>query len=145
MKRPIIPDFRHPDKIPQDIRWQMRDFGCDMPIHIHTLRKHPDSFVYYRKFGLFPVNRGDHQFVMGMLYVWESGFLNPFDTTYQDLGIKYEYGLDPVGDFADRFIEELKGTCYLSSVSSRVYALEGNLNRREENFFEPINWLRRKR
>jgi hypothetical protein len=72
-------------------------------------------FVFFRKYGIFPVNHGHHQQVMALLYAWEHDYHCPYDMI-RDKKIR------EISTLADAFLEELDGTAFRSSVGKKVVA-----------------------
>lgn len=76
------------------------------------------SFVYDRKFGVFPVDGGHHQQVMSQLCAFHHGFESAYDMLehlQKETGKRKE-----TSHLADLFIEKIPGTAFKSSVGKCV-------------------------
>lgn len=96
------------------------------------------SFVYDRKFGFFYVAGGSHNIAMSFLYAMHHGF-NDIHKMFEhpDFSNMKGRGSICLGEISDRYISEIEGVCFKSSVSN--YILGGSpshINRREMTFFE---------
>ena len=117
--------------------YQLVDYKLSNPISLEdgNLTK---SFLYDRKFGFFYVSGGNHQLAMALFFSWHKGFLNPHEL-YESEEYK-EIKSTGIGRFealADKYIDEIKGTCFKSSVSR--YIIGGkieNFNKYEMEMFE---------
>lgn len=96
------------------------------------------SFVYDRKFGFFYVAGGNHNIAMSFLYAMHHGF-NDVHKMCEHPDFSHMKGRcsSCFDEIADRYISEIEGVCFKSSVSN--YILGGSpsqINRREMTFFE---------
>jgi hypothetical protein len=118
-----------------DERWYKlcdAGLGRSMPLDEADISK---SFVYDRQYGLFYCNGGHHQQAMALLYAWTQGF----DSAYDLLD---ELKIRDLSVLADKFIEEMEGTCFRSSVGKTVIAgKRKNLTVIEKRFFGEIKYI----
>jgi hypothetical protein len=82
------------------------------------------DFVYDRHYGLFFVPFGRHTIAMATLYSFHKGFV-----FYGDLSDGYV----DTSKIADKFIDEIEGTAFKSSVADSVYYR--NLSSMEKRLF----------
>lgn len=112
--------------------------GMPKPLAEADLTK---SWVYDREYGVFPVAGGYHQQVMAMLYAWHKGFSRTYDLQIHleetEGGRRKETSY-----LADKFIEEIPGTAFKSSVGKKVNAgARGSLTVIEKRFFGDITYI----
>jgi len=94
-------------------------------------------FVYSRKYGVMYVPSGYHQQVMAMLYAWEHGFVK----AYHMMDSEAHDHLKETSQLADKFLEELPGTAFRSSVGKCVVAgKREHLTMIEKRFFGEIKY-----
>jgi hypothetical protein len=135
----LKPDFSSKDAIQDEFWWAMCDAGMSFPV---PLRKADLSkeFVYDRRYGVFHCNFGKHQFVMALLLAWDQGVKNYLDIDHKKLNIS-DWGKREIYNFADYYLENTKGTCFLSSQSKSIkVGKKGNLNSMELDYFSPIHY-----
>jgi len=80
------------------------------PLHLADLSR---PFVYDRAFGVFYCVPGRHRDTMSLLYAYAKGYESGIDAAE-------ELGLDFPEETADRWLEEIQGTAFRSSVGHRV-------------------------
>jgi hypothetical protein len=132
--------------ISQEQWYGLCDMGSGKPVPLAQadLSK---SFVYHREYGVFPVNFGAHQQVMALLYAWHHGYAeHGRHAAYEMLHDLREQGkAKPLSDaslLADKFLEEIEGTAFRSSVGKKVNAgKRGNLTVIEKRWFGEITYL----
>lgn len=115
-------------------RWcELVDCGAGKPKPLSTadLSK---PFVYDRKFGVFHC-RLSHQMLMATLYGWHTGI----DIDDNEDNLDY-------GQLADKYLEEIPGTCFLSSMAqfneNRVTCWsKDSLNAFELGFFDKFDYI----
>jgi hypothetical protein len=102
-----------------------------VPLHEADL-SHP--FVYYRPWGVMFVPSGFHQGAMATLYAFHHGH-HRYIPAAEALGIPQYRAAETL---ADRFLLELEGTAFQSSVASRVLTAgrAANLNTTERLLFQ---------
>ena len=112
----------------------MCDAGMSLPEPLETadLTK---PFVYDRKYGVFPVIRGNHQVAMSLLLAVHKGYKNGVDAS-EKMGLEYSHGT------ADHYLVNITGTAFLSSVGKCITAgSKNNLNEKEKDYFGSISYL----
>jgi hypothetical protein len=140
LNKKIVPNFTSRETIEDRIWWKMCDYNMGMPVPLNKADL-SESFVYDRKFGVFPVGRCYHQFVMATLQAWNLGKEDYLDIEKEEVGSKRHHF--DVYDISDFYLTNTVGTCYLSSISSTVQAgKKGNLNSRELDYFYPVRYNR---
>jgi hypothetical protein len=87
--------------------------GKPIPLAGADLTSHP--WVYWREWGLMYVPSGFHQGAMAVLYVFTKGFTNYVGAAI-DMNIPTYRACET---FAEKFLMELPGTAFKSSVGSR--------------------------
>lgn len=80
------------------------------PLHLADLSR---PFVYDRAFGVFYCGAGRHRDTMSLLFAFARGYECGIDAAE-------ELGLDFPDETADRWLEEIQGTAFRSSVGRRV-------------------------
>jgi len=107
--------------MPRDIRpftqeqwWDMCDAGMGMPVPAtRDAARECDSFVYDRRWGLFPVGVGMHYYAMATLLAFHHSMGR---REYQRVD-DYRSGLQ---DMAEVYLDTIPGTAFRSSVSTRL-------------------------
>lgn len=108
-----------------DEQWQTMCDHMDFPFPL-SKKTLTDSFVYDRKWGVFPVNFGHHVFAMANLLAFHHGFGDYFDYAEAN-SIENNYNL--VHTLADKYLIETPGTFFASSCGSKLTAgKRSNLN-----------------
>ncbi|MFK5882794.1 MAG: hypothetical protein QM489_00400 [Candidatus Izemoplasma sp.] len=116
----------------------MCDSGMCRPITLmEMVRTKLESFVYDRRYGVFPVSFGKHQSAMNTILAWDLGDHQGSSMCRRDvqqtLGIERHYGLSGCADY---YLINTVGTCFRSSVSQVVWiGKAGNLNENEKDYF----------
>ena len=138
-----VPDFSSKDSLKDEFWWAMCDAGMSLPV---PLRKADLSkeFVYDRRYGVFHCDFGKHQSVMALLLAWDHGVHNYLRIDYKSLNIG-EFGKSDACSYADYYLENTKGTCFLSSQSETIkVGRKCNLNGLELDYFTPVQYLTKK-
>ena len=115
----------------QEQWWKMCDKQMCRPEQLHEADLNL-PWVYYRPWGLMVVQSGYHQGAMALLYAFHLGFPCVFDAA-EALGINLYRSTETL---ADRFLLELEGTAFKSSIGSQiVVGKPENLDARERQAF----------
>lgn len=115
-------------------------FGMSDPIKLSNadLTK---PFIYHRKHGVFYIRNGYHSAAMTKMLCWELGVYNKDEIDTELLFGKKRTDVD-IGFLSDYFIENTKGTCFLSSNSPHIFCGKiGYLDFRELTFFKGVSYL----
>lgn len=120
-------------KIEDKIWWAMCDAHMSQPVKLRDADI-TKPFIYDRRWGLFYVPFGYHEFAMGTLYSINNGETNRIDMA-EKIGRPYE-----LSTLADLWLEE-HGTAYMSGVAKIITAWSfENLNRQEHDVFGDSIW-----
>jgi len=121
------------DNLYTDSQWYaMVDAGLSAPQPLATAGFLNDMWVYYRPWGIMYVPTGYHQRAMATLFTIHHGHLDTIDYA-ASLGIK---GYRANEELADRFLMELTGTAFKSSVGqSATTGSLSSLNAIERRIF----------
>lgn len=118
------------DTFTQEQEWAMMDVHMWNPVPLNKLDF--DLWVYDRKWGVFRVPSAWHNAAMATLAAFHQDKLN-YVELYQKWG-------DGSQDVAERYLMDTPGTCYKSSVSSKIIAgKRENLNRAEKMAFRHLD------
>lgn len=115
-------------------------YGMSNPTKLNQadLRK---PFIYHRKHGVFYVKNGCHSLAMTQLLCWDLGVNKKTEINTDLLFGKNNCDVD-IGFLSDFFIENTKGTCFLSSNSDFIFCgRSGHLDFRELTFFKGVSYL----
>jgi hypothetical protein len=111
--------------------------GRPEPLSVDTL---PETWVYYRPWGMMFVPFGCHQGAMATLYAFHHGYRS-YITAGNEMDIKSYRVCETL---ADRFLMELDGTAFLSSAGKAITCgRREHLDARERQAFRnfTINYL----
>lgn len=101
-----------------DAQWHaMCDAGLGMPQSLARADV-ARTFVYDRRWGVFPCESGYHQAAMGLLLAFHHGKVNRLEVA-QKLGLDVPYGA------ADYYLANTPGTAFRSSVGARAVSTWG--------------------
>lgn len=115
-------------------------YGMSTPLKLNQANL-SKPFVYHRKHGVFYVKNGCHALAMTQLLCWDLGVRNKNEIDTESLFGKKNDEVD-IGFLADFFIENTKGTCFLSSNSEFIFCgKSGHLDFRELTFFKGVSYL----
>lgn len=112
----------------------LREAGASEPepLHLADLGR---PFVYDRAFGVFYCAPGRHRDTMSLLFAFARGYESGIDAAE-------EFGLDFPEETADRWLEEIKGTAFRSSVGYRVQVgKRANLTFIEKRWLGEVEYL----
>jgi len=116
---------------------KIMDYGMSRPIPLEdaNLKR---SFLYDRVFGFFYIDSGNHQLAMALLYSWHQGFNDVYDMCENEkFSHLHSRGMNRHEEVADKYIEEIEGTCYKSSCSRSIVGQSINgFNEYELEIFE---------
>lgn len=116
-----------------DEQWYlMCDLHMSSPVPLHEADLF-QSWVYYRPWGIIYVPSGHHQAAMATLYTFHHGGLR-YVAYAEELALP---GYRAQETLADRFLTQLEGTAFRSSVSPVIIA--GTLDSRERQAFRSFN------
>lgn len=108
------------------------NMGEPVPLDKADLYK---PFVYDRKYGVFPVSKGNHQVAMSLLLAWQYELKNGV-LVADKLNLKYSHGT------ADYYLKNTQGTAFMSSVGKSICAgQKSNLNETEMDYFGKVTYL----
>lgn len=142
-QRPFQPDFQVPASslnqtfmhslTPQQLQ-TLKETGASEPEPLH-LADLDRPFVYARTFGVFYCVAGRHRDTMSLLFAFAKGYESGIDAAE-------ELGLDFPEETADRWLEEIQGTAFRSSVGCRVQVgKRANLTVIEKRWFGEVEYL----
>lgn len=121
------PDFPFTDE-----QWcRMCDVGLSRPVPLHEADLE-EGFVYQRQYGIFYVPMGWHIQARALLLAFHHGHLHAGEYAHE-LGLT---GYHQTEELAERFLTELPGTAFVSSVgSSVIVGRREHLDARERQAF----------
>lgn len=102
------------------------------PLHLADLSR---PFAYERAFGIFYCAPGRHRDTMSLLFAFFKGYESGIEAAE-------ELGLDFPEETADRWLEEVQGTAFRSSVGHRVQVgKRANLTFIEKRWLGEVEYL----
>lgn len=124
--------------------WALVDAGGEEPYPIDQWDM-SKPFVYDRKWGVFPVQSGNHFLVMALLYAWHHGFDRlggQFERYLKESGVEVK-GIGFVKKYADVYIETIPGTAFKSSVNKKVVfsGKPSHLTETEKDYLGKIEYI----
>lgn len=133
----IKPDFTSKESLDDKFLNVMFNMGMSNPVSLNEADL-TRPFVYYRKFGVFYVTQGMHQYAMATLLAWEMDCYNYLRIDHKSIGIS-DFHSSEACVLADYFMDHYKGVCYMSSLNNKFRASNSkNLNELELDIFYPI-------
>lgn len=127
---------------PSDELWQkMFHNGLSLPVSLTLNSDIPESFIYDRRYGVFPVEFAHHDFAMALFWALDNGFDDHWDV--DPSAVPEGYSTEPM-DLAELWLINTKGTCYRSTLTPKVFAgKKGNLNEKELDYFDQVYYIGR--
>ncbi len=98
---------------------ELTECGFPHPLEVWEARGFPSSWIYIRSVGLFFVPYGRHNATSRILLEWRG----------------YDTKLTAGPEMCEVLLEQFPGSCYRSSVSSKIITRRGNLNEVEMSYF----------